>query len=105
MKKGSAILLLSVFLAGCLKDKSGNDHEAPVIQFLTPVNNAVYAPGATIKISGIISDNDIITEAHVHVTDVNSGFNFIDIHMYPNAKDADFSNQFLRGTAGIDYKI
>lgn len=102
MKVTGIITLL--FLIACSKKGTEKDTVLPVITIATPLTGQTFTPGQSILISGSITDNAYIAEAHIHVSNSNTGALLMDVHVYPAAASAVF-NQSITATAGITYKI
>jgi hypothetical protein len=105
-KSGVIVLLCSVLLwvACSKKSDSGSDKELPVINLVSPLNNAIYTGGQTVNINAPISDNVRLAEIHVHISNNSSGQLLIDIHRYPDAATYNLNESFT-AQAGINYKI
>lgn len=97
---------LSLFLlTACNKDSSGvNDHVFPIINLQTPTNGQVLPNGVAFHIKGTISDDQYISQAHVHVNNNTTGAELMDVHLYPNGSSASFDETFTP-VAGITYNI
>ncbi len=91
-------------LVSCSKSSSPEDRESPVIMLTSPVNNQVFIAGETVNITGMLSDNQKLTEVHVHISIVNTAALLIDIHGYPAAATYTLNESF-QTQAGISYKI
>lgn len=98
------IPLLLLILHGCTKKSIEKDTILPVITIATPAAGQTFTPGQSILISGSITDNVYIAEAHIHVSNSNTGALLMDVHIYPAAASAVF-NQSITASAGITYKI
>jgi hypothetical protein len=100
------ISLFILFLIGinCSKDPNEQDLTKPVIAITNPTSGQVYNAGDMILISGTITDNKFIAEAHIHITNTNTGALLMDIHLFPNGPTTDF-NQSIVASAGFNYKI
>jgi Bacterial Ig domain len=97
--------LIVIVLFGCSKNSATEkDTMLPVITFTSPTNGQNFTAGQTIQITGTITDDKFIAEAHIHVTNTNTGALLMDVHIYPNGSTATFS-QPLTATAGVNYKI
>jgi hypothetical protein len=93
------------FLTACNKDSSGvNDHVFPVINLQTPASGQVLPNGVAFHIKGTISDDQYISQAHVHVNNNTTGAELMDVHLYPNGTSASFDETFTP-VAGITYNI
>jgi hypothetical protein len=81
-----------------------NDRESPVVTITTPSNNATVTSNVPLTIAGSITDNQYIAEVHIHITNLTSGQLQLDVHLYPAAAQASFSQTFTP-QAGQRYKI
>lgn len=99
-------LALSIlFLIACNKDSSGiNDHIYPVIVLQTPVDGQVMTAGQAFHISGSITDDQYISQAHVHVNNNTSGAELMDVHLFPNGNSTTFDQTFTPAAA-TSYKV
>lgn len=106
MKAWYALLIIAaVVLASCSKNKeSERDKVFPAITINTPVNGQSFTAGQSIQISGAITDNEYIAEAHIHVSNNNSGALLMDVHISPGSNSTSF-NESITASAGINYKI
>jgi hypothetical protein len=96
---------LLLIMASCSnKNSSVNDTQAPAITLNSPANNQVFTPGATVSITGNMTDNARISEVHVHVTNNSTGVLLMDIHRNPAAASYSLNESFIAQT-GIQYKI
>src|SRR4051812_37401833 len=102
LKKISGYLLLIIFLAACSKDKG--DKTAPLITILAPANHQAFTAGQTIQVTVTASDNDKVTELHIHVTDKATGNLLRDIHSYPVQASGQVQDSFT-AEAGFTYII
>ncbi len=90
---------------GCNKtNPRNNDRESPVVVITAPLNNAVVTPNLPLNIMGTVSDNQYIAEVHIHITNMNTGQLMLDVHLYPAAAQASFSQPFTP-QAGQRYRI
>lgn len=97
--------MVILIVIGCSKNKGGNDDKtAPVVEVTTPVNDQSFAAGATVNITGQITDNDQIYMVHTHISDNNTGELLIDIHRYPGSATYSVSESFTVA-AGRTYKV
>jgi hypothetical protein len=97
--------LIVIVLFSCSKDPATEkDTVLPVITITSPANGQNFTSGQTIQIAGTITDNKFIAEAHIHITNINTGALLMDVHLYPNGSSATF-NQSITAVAGINYKI
>lgn len=98
------VTLLIISLAGCSKDSNSNDKQAPVVTISTPVSNQRFNAGQTVSITGTVTDNEKLSELHVHISNTDDGALLVDIHRYPSASTYSLSETFL-AQAGINYRI
>ncbi|RYZ26715.1 MAG: DUF4625 domain-containing protein [Sphingobacteriales bacterium] len=102
MNKLFPILLLALLSQACSKDSAGsNDNEVPLVSILTPTAGQQFAAGQTISITGQLSDNNKLSEVHVHISNVQTGALLIDIHRYPDAVSYTLAESFS-AAAGIN---
>jgi len=104
MKFISLFLLVVISLVGCSKDNKEPDRELPVIAITSPSNNEVFIAGETVNITGNLSDNQQLTEVHVHISNNATGALLIDIHRNPGTTTYRLNESF-QPQAGINYKI
>jgi hypothetical protein len=103
--KNGLLLFIILIAAACSKDTGGsNDNEAPAVTISSPTPNQQFSSGQTVSISGQLSDNQKISEVHVHISNVQTGALLIDIHRYPAAASYTLAESF-QAQAGISYKI
>ncbi len=94
-----------ILLAACNKDSSGvSDHVLPVINLQTPTSGQVLSSGVAFHIKGTISDDQYISQAHVHVNNNTTGAELMDVHINPNGPSASFDETYTP-VAGITYNI
>jgi len=91
-------------LAACSKDSHAGDMTPPVITIMSPLNNQHFAAGETISTVASATDNDQVTELHIHVTNKATGELLRDIHSYP-AKTTGTVQDSFAADAGIIYAI
>ncbi|HKC35410.1 MAG TPA: DUF4625 domain-containing protein [Chitinophagaceae bacterium] len=104
MKRSFAPYVL-LFLLACSKDPvNDKDYTAPVLTLNTPTNNQVFTAGQSIMVSGQVTDNKFISQIHIVITNLGSGFEYQHVHIMPNASSFTF-NQSYTAQAGIFYKI
>jgi hypothetical protein len=96
--------MFAFFLGGCSKNDTGKDKEAPVITLVSPSGNAIFNPGEIVNIAGTITDANIITEVHVHISNNTTGNLLIDIHRNPQSGSYALRESFQTQT-GIQYRI
>jgi len=104
MKCVSFFLLAVISLGGCSKNNMEPDSELPVISMTSPGNNQVFSAGEIVDITGDLSDNQKLTEVHVHISNNTTGALLIDIHRSPGAATYQLNESF-QTQAGINYKI
>jgi hypothetical protein len=105
MKFQHCCIFFLLLIFSCSKDPGSNkDNESPVISITSPTNGQSFSPGQAIPVTGTISDNDYIAEAHIHVSNTNTGSLLMDVHLYPAGKNSNF-NQSFTAVAGTNYKI
>ena len=104
MKSLSSFLLVMILLAACSKNSTVKDNELPVVSITSPNNNQVFSAGETVVITGALSDNQKLTEVHVHISNNSTGTLLIDIHRYPMTSAYNLNESF-QTQAGINYKI
>lgn len=103
--KNGLLLLFILVAAACSKDGGGsNDNEAPVVTLSSPTSGQQFSAGQSVSISGTLTDNQKISEVHVHISNVQTGALLIDIHRYPAAASYTLAESF-QAQAGITYKI
>ncbi|MBO9658286.1 MAG: DUF4625 domain-containing protein [Chitinophagaceae bacterium] len=96
--------LLIISLAGCSKDSSSNDKQAPAVTINTPLANQRFNAGQTVSIAGTITDNNKLAELHVHISNTDNGALLVDIHRYPSGSTYSLSETF-QVQPGINYRI
>ena len=96
--------LLLLLTACSKKNDQEKDLVKPVITILSPANGQVFTAGQSIPIYGTITDNQYIAEIHIHVNNNITGTLLMDVHQYPAAASANFS-QSITANAGIEYRI
>lgn len=97
-------LLLVILLQACSKNETVKDNELPVVTITSPNNNQVFSAGEMVAIKGTLSDNQKLTEVHVHISNNSTGTLLIDIHRNPGAATYSLNESFLT-QPGINYKI
>ncbi len=99
------LFLALLVMVGCNKSSPRNkDRESPVVTITAPSNNTIVSPGLPLNITGNITDNQYIAEVHIHITNLNTGQLMLDVHLYPAAAQASFSQTFTP-QAGQRYRI
>jgi hypothetical protein len=104
MKFLLSFLSVMILSAACSKNSTVKDNELPVVTITSPNNNQVFSAGETVNITGTLSDNQKLTEVHVHISNNNSGTLLIDIHRNPGTATYNLNESF-QTEAGIKYKI
>lgn len=104
MKYLFLIAVLPLVLACNKTSPRNNDRESPVVTLTALENNATVSPGLPLNITGSVSDNQYIAEVHIHITNLNTGQLMLDVHLYPAAAQASFSQAFTP-QAGQRYRI
>jgi len=103
--KNISVLIIAFFLFACSKKKDGdNDTSPPVITIVSPQNNQHFKAGDIIQTTANATDNDKVTELHIHVTDKATGNLLRDIHSYPGQSSGTVQDSFAAG-GGITYVI
>jgi len=101
----SMLWLTILFLAGCSKNSSSEkDTVLPIITISSPSPGQIFVPGQSITVAGSITDNNYIAEAHIHVSNSNTGALLLDVHVYPAASSTTF-HQSITAVAGVNYEI
>jgi Bacterial Ig domain len=88
---------------GCSK-KDQSDHEAPVIQMISPTTNQVFQAGDSVHIRASISDNTEIHEVHLYVTNSANGALILHFEEHLDAATYTLDKAFAAQT-GVTYKI
>ena len=104
MKQLLIFSLACILVSSCSKRSGEKDYEAPVVTHTSPVNNQVYPTGQTINIQGTVTDNQSISQVHIEITDLNSGAEYLHVHIHPASKTYAY-NQTFAVEPGINYKI
>ncbi len=104
MKQLLILSIICTFFSSCSKKSDEKDYEAPVITHSTPANNQVYSTGQIINIQGMVTDNQYISQVHIEITDLNSGAEYLHVHIHPESKAYAY-NQTFAVEAGTSYKI
>jgi hypothetical protein len=92
------------FLLACSKKKDDKDHALPTVTIISPVNNQQFTAGQTIQVTAMATDNDKVSEMHIHVKNKNTGILLRDVHAYPNQANGTVQDSFT-AAAGIVYSI
>lgn len=98
------ICLFTLLATSCSKSGSEKDREAPVISLVSPLDGQSFNAGETVAITGQLSDNKILSEVHIHISNIANGDLLVDIHRYPGAGTYELNETFV-GLAGIQYRI
>jgi hypothetical protein len=93
-----------MLLFSCAKSSDEKDNESPVVTITSPTDNQVFDAGATVSVTGTITDNKKISEVHVHISNNTTGNLLIDIHRNPGSASYTINESF-QTQAGIQYKI
>jgi hypothetical protein len=105
MKNKYALILYSLaLLAACTKKTDTGDKTAPVITITSPLNNQHFTTGQTITTIASATDNDKVTELHIHVINKTTGVLLRDIHSYPDEPSGTVQDSFP-ADSGIIYTI
>ena len=104
MKCFLSFFSLIILLTACSKNSDVKDNELPVVAITSPNNNQVFSAGETVSITGTLSDNQKLTEVHVHISNNSTGALLIDIHRSPGMATYNLNESF-QTQAGINYKI
>ena len=103
--KHSFFLAILVLLIACSKKENGDkDVTLPVITIVSPQNNQLFNAGDAIETTATASDNDKVTELHIHVINKSTGALLRDIHSYPGKPTGTVEDSFP-AQAGIIYTI
>jgi Bacterial Ig domain len=97
-------LFLLILLQACSKNEKLKDNELPVVTITSPNNNQVFSAGEMVTIKGTLSDNQKLTEVHVHIYNNSTGALLIDIHLSPGSATYNLNESF-QTKGGINYKI
>jgi hypothetical protein len=97
-------IILIIFLTACSKKPDTGDKIGPVITITSPSNNQHFTAGQTINTTASATDNDKVTELHIHVTDKTTGALLRDIHSYPGQSSGTVEDSFV-ADPGIFYTI
>ena len=90
---------------GCSKKSTSNtDNTPPVITIISPLNNQHFNAGEIIQTTANVTDNDRITELHIHVNNATTGILLRDIHSFPGQSTSTVQDSFA-AEAGISYTI
>ena len=103
MKFTFHIILFFATIVSCTK-KLEKDITPPIVSITSPANGTTYLSGDVILITGSVTDNEFIAEAHIHVTNINTGALLMDVHLYPSASTANY-NQSIVASSGFNYRI
>ncbi len=100
----NSILLVLIFIAACSKNTTDKNSQPPVITIVSPLNNQHFNAGDIIHTVANASDNDRVTELHIHVINNATGALLRDIHSYPGQPTGTVQDSFS-AEAGVTYKI
>ena len=70
----------------------------------SPVDNQVFTAGETVAITGTLTDNKLLAEVHVHISNLVTGVLLVDIHRYPTTSTYALAETF-QVAAATQYKI
>ena len=105
MKNNFLFLFLLLLCQACSKDPAvSNDNEAPVVTITSPAAGQQFNAGQTVSVTGQLTDNNKLSEVHVHISNIQTGALLIDIHRYPDASGYALAESF-QAAAGVSYKI
>ncbi|HKZ64967.1 MAG TPA: DUF4625 domain-containing protein [Chitinophagaceae bacterium] len=104
MKQLLILPVISILFCSCSKKSDEKDDEVPGITHTSPVNNQVFPTGQTINIQGMVTDNQYLSQVHIEITDLNSGAEYLHVHIHPATKTYAY-NQTFAVEAGTSYKI
>jgi hypothetical protein len=93
-----------ILVISCSKSSDEKDNDSPVVTITSPTDNQVFDAGATVSITGTITDNKKVSEVHVHISNNTTGNLLIDIHRNPGSASYTINESF-QTQAGIQYKI
>lgn len=97
--------LLVLLMAACSnKDGREDDDILPTVILVSPTNGQQFTAGATVPITGTITDNNSLAEVHVHISNAANNQLLIDIHRYPGAATYALNESF-QAQAGINYQV
>lgn len=102
MKQLFLCSLACILLISCSK-KNEDDKEAPVVTITSPTNNQTL-PAGEIHIKGTITDNAYINQVHIEISNLNTGVEYLHLHIHPTSKTYAF-DQLFTVQSGINYKI
>ena len=91
-------------LATCSRNSETGDITPPAITIASPQDNQHFAAGETISTVASATDNNEVTELHIHVINKATGELLRDIHSYP-AKTSGTVQDSFAADAGIIYTI
>ncbi|WP_121356758.1 Ig-like domain-containing protein [Flavisolibacter nicotianae] len=104
------LLLFTCLFFACSKNGSTigtentKDTTAPAITITSPTNNQIFSSGQTIQVTASATDNNKVSELHIHVLNKETGALLRDIHSYPDAKTGTVQDAFTAQT-GLSYII
>ncbi len=97
-------IVLSLFYLSCSKSTGEKDRQAPVVIIQHPVHNAIIAGDQVMNISGTVTDNEYIDEIHIEISDLQTGEEYLHIHIHPNGSAYTY-NQPFNPASGINYLV
>ncbi|HEV7782762.1 MAG TPA: hypothetical protein VGO58_15915 [Chitinophagaceae bacterium] len=101
MKRLFPIIVVLFASFGCSKDK---DTQNPVILLTTPTLGQVFTNGASIQIIGTVTDDKIVNEVLVRVTNAVTGAVIIEFTSTPQSPSTSL-NYMLGANSGIHYRL
>jgi hypothetical protein len=98
-------LAIFIFAASCSKKTNDTgDKTSPSITIVSPQNGQHFNAGDVIQTTATATDNNKVTELHIHVIDKATGDLLRDIHSYPGQPTGTVEDSFP-AAAGIAYTI
>ena len=83
--RNSILLAGILFLFGCKKENAGEaDTQMPLIMISSPSNNQVFVAGEQIVIHATITDNSMLGEIHLEITNTTTGAFITHEHYAPD---------------------
>src|SRR5687768_6463715 len=104
MKRLLILSIICIFFTSCSKKSDEKDYQAPEVTHTSPANNQVFSTGQTINIQGTVTDNQYLSQVHIEIIDLNSGAEYLHVHIHPASKTYAY-NQTFAVEAGTSYKI
>lgn len=100
----SMIILLPLFSLSCSKNSKEKDNEAPVVSIEEPLHNAIVTGGEVLNIRGSVADNEYIHEIHIEISNLQTGEEYLHIHIHPTSGTYSYSHAF-KPVSGISYLV